>query len=290
MSLNWQRNRRLSEFSTFGIGGPIFLFAAIQTAEEMEEAFAFANKYSLPFFVVGKGSNCLFDDAGFDGIVLQNRIDFISWEGKACVEAGAGASFSLLGFKTASMGFKGLEFASGIPASVGGAVFMNAGASGKETCEPLSKVLYLESRGNRREFSKESLEFGYRSSPFQKMKGAILSATFELAIGSDARQRQLEIVNYRMKTQPTKEKSAGCIFRNPAVGGSAGALIERSGLKGFSIGGAEVSKVHANFLINRKDATAKDVLSLIAAVQKQVLEKTGVHLEPEIRIVGPSHE
>ena len=290
MSLNWQRNRRLSEFSTFGIGGPIFLFAAILTAEEMEEAFSFANKHSLPFFVLGKGSNCLFDDAGFDGIVLQNRIDFISWEGKACVKAGAGASFSLLGFKTASHGLGGLEFASGIPASVGGAVFMNAGANGKETCEPLSKVLYLEAQGNRREFSKEALEFGYRSSPFQKMKGAILSAAFELEIASDARQRQLEIVNYRMKTQPCKEKSAGCVFRNPAGVSSAGALIERCGLKGFSIGGAEVSKVHANFLINRKDATAKDVLSLIGAIQKQVLEKTGVHLEPEIRILGPSHE
>jgi UDP-N-acetylmuramate dehydrogenase len=290
MSLNWQRNRRLSEFSTFGIGGPISLFAKIATAEEMEEAFAYASSHNLRYFILGKGSNCLFDDAGFDGIVLQNRIDFVSWEGKARVTAGAGANFSLLGFKTASQGLSGLEFASGIPASVGGAVFMNAGANGKETCQPLSSVLYLDAKGGRREFSKEELKFGYRSSPFQKMSGAILSATFELEAGSAAREKQLEIVNYRIKTQPGKEKSAGCVFRNPAPNLSAGALIERSGLKGLRVGGAEVSKVHANFLINRDDATAKDVLSLIAAVQEEVHRKTGVHLEPEIRIIGHSHE
>jgi UDP-N-acetylmuramate dehydrogenase len=286
MNLNWQRHRRLSEFSTFGIGGPIFLFAKITTAEEMEEAFAFAHKESLPFFILGKGSNCLFDDAGFDGIVLLNRIDFISWENENCVKAGAGASFSLLGFKTASHGMKGLEFASGIPASVGGAVFMNAGANGKETREPLAKVLYLDADGHRREFSKEELNFGYRTSSFQKMKGAILHASFQLEAAPDARVRQLEIVNYRMKTQPYKDKSAGCVFRNPAPNVSAGALIDQCGLKGFSIGGAAVSMTHANFLINRGDATANDVLALIQAIQKEVHEKTGVHLEPEIRIIG----
>jgi len=289
MSLNWQRNRRLSEFSTFGIGGPIFLFTVIETPEEMEEAFAFSTKYSLPYFILGKGSNCLFDDAGFDGIVLLNRIDFMNWEGDGCVKAGAGASFSLLGFKAASKGLTGLEFASGIPASVGGAIFMNAGANGRETRDSLSKVLYLDSNGNRREFSKEELAFGYRISSFQKMQGAILSATFQLEIGSHTRQRQLEIVGQRMKTQPYKEKSAGCVFRNPGLTLSAGALIERCELKGFSIGGAEVSRVHANFLINRGGATSKDVLSLIRAVQSRVYEKTGVHLELEIRILGSFH-
>ncbi len=285
MSLNWQRNRRLSEFSTWGIGGPIFLFAAIATEQEMEEAFAFAKNHCLPFFILGKGSNCLFDDAGFNGIVLLNRIDFIAWQGSA-VTAGAGASFSRLGFKAASKGLAGLEFASGIPASVGGAVFMNAGANGRETEGPLSKVLYLDSEGNRREFSKEELRFGYRRSPFQTMKGAILSATFQLEPGLHARAKQLEIVEQRIKSQPLKEKSAGCVFRNPSISLSAGALIDRSGLKGVSIGAAEVSKIHANFLINRGGATAQDVLSLIALVQARVYEKTGVRLEPEIRIVG----
>lgn len=286
MSLNWQRNRRLSEFSTWGIGGPIFLFAVIASEQEMEEAFGFAKKHSLPFFILGKGSNCLFDDAGFDGIVLLNRIDYLTWEGST-VTAGAGASFSLLGFKAASKGLAGLEFASGIPASVGGAVFMNAGANGKETKEALSKVLYLDSDGNRREYAKEELRFSYRKSPFQTMRGAILSATFQLEPGPHARAKQLAIVEERMKTQPLKEKSAGCVFRNPEASLSAGALIDRSGLKGVFIGGAEVSSIHANFLINRGGATSKDVLSLIDLIQTQVYEKTGVRLEPEIRIVGP---
>lgn len=286
MSLNWQRNRRLSEFSTWGIGGPISFFAVITTEQEMVEAFVFSRNHSLPFFILGKGSNCLFDDGGFDGIVLLNRIDYLTWE-ESAVTAGAGASFSLLGFKAASKGFSGLEFASGIPGSVGGAVFMNAGANGNETEGPLSKVLYLDSDGNRREYAKEELRFSYRKSPFHNMRGAILSATFQLEPCSHARAKQLAIVEERMKTQPLKEKSAGCVFRNPEASLSAGALIDRSGLKGICIGGAEVSRIHANFLINRGGATSKDILSLIALVQTEVYEKTGVWLEPEIRIVGP---
>jgi UDP-N-acetylmuramate dehydrogenase len=285
MSLNWQRNRRLSEFSTFGIGGPISLFAIVHTPEEMEEAFAFSRQKPLPFFILGKGSNCLFDDRGYDGIVLLNRIDFIDWTGECSLTAGAGTSFSLLGFKTATKGLKGLEFASGIPASVGGAIFMNAGANGRESCETLSSVLYLNADGTRREFKREELQFGYRSSPFQKMRGAILAASFTLEKAPSARERQRELIEKRMKTQPQKEKSAGCVFRNP-VGHSAGALIDKAGLKGFAIGGAKVSEIHANFLINQGGATAQEMRALIEAVRKEVHEKTGVHLEAEIRIVG----
>jgi len=285
MALNWQRNRRLSEFSTWGIGGPVSLFAAIETPEEMEEAFAYAKAEKLPFFILGKGSNCLFDDAGFEGIVLLNRIDFFHWEGES-VHAGAGASFSLLGMKSAMKGLKGLEFASGIPASVGGAVFMNAGANGKETQETLSRVEYLDFEEGRKIYLKENLVFTYRKSPFQSMRGAILSAHFSLESESGARQRQLEIIGYRMKTQPLKDKSAGCVFRNPSPGISAGALIDRCGLKGLAVGGAEVSEVHANFLVNRGGAKAKDVLELIRIVQNEVYEKTQTLLEPEVRIVG----
>lgn len=285
MGLNWQRSRRLSEYSTFGIGGPIHLFAEILTPDEMQEAFIEAKKWSLPVFILGKGSNCLFDDKGFEGIVLLNRIDFLEIEG-TLARAGSGASFSLLGIKTARQGLTGLEFASGIPASVGGAVFMNAGANGKETKDSLKSVEYLFSNGEVKVFSKEELKFSYRRSPFQTMQGAILSASFCLEKGEGARRRQMEILAKRIETQPLKDKSAGCIFRNPREMG-AGALIDACGLKGFSIGGAAVSETHANFLINRGGATAKDVLSLIEEVQKKVREKTGVFLEPEVRIVGP---
>jgi UDP-N-acetylmuramate dehydrogenase len=286
MSLSWQRNRRLSEFSTFGIGGPISLFAVITTPEEMEEAFRFAKKENHPFFILGKGSNCLFDDAGFDGIVLLNRIDYFEWQ-EDLVRAGSGASFSLLGFKAASKGLKGLEFASGIPASVGGAVFMNAGANGQETCNCLEAVEFLDCEGNRHLFRKEELSFGYRTSPFQNMQGSILSATFRLEPDPKARQRQIEIIERRKQTQPLKEKSAGCVFRNPEPNCSAGALIDQSGLKGFSVGDAAVSDIHANFLINRGNASAEEMRSLIQIVQTKVYEKTGILLETEIRLVQP---
>jgi UDP-N-acetylmuramate dehydrogenase len=213
--------------------------------------------------------------------VVLNKIDFCDWS-EGFVNVGAGYSFSLLGVQTARKGFSGLEFASGIPATVGGAVFMNAGANGKETADCLKSVLHFDGKV-RREFSRAELEFSYRSSPFQKMGGAILAATFELKPEGEARKRQLEIVDYRMKTQPLKDKSAGCVFRNPP-GQSAGAVIDQCGLKGLHVGGAKVSEIHANFIVNEGKASAQEVLQLIALVQEKVYEKTGIHLEPEIRI------
>ncbi len=283
MGLKLQSQRSLSEFSTYGIGGPIRFFAEISTIEEMEEAFRFAREKGCPWLIVGKGSNCLFPDAGFDGLVLLNKIDFCEW-GETEVHAGSGYNFSLLGVQTARKGLSGLEFASGIPATVGGAVFMNAGANGKETCESLASVLYLHEDGRKEEIARKDLVFGYRKSPFQGMKGAILSARFHLTPLEGARKAQLAIVEYRMKTQPYKDKSAGCVFRNPKPEISAGAIIDRCGLKGLAVGGAKVSELHANFLVNSGGATAQEMQELIRIVQQTVFEKTGIHLEPEIRI------
>lgn len=278
MSLNLQKNRNLSEFSTFGIGGPIRAFVEVSSIEEMEEAY----QIDLPKMVIGKGSNCLFDDRGFDGLVILNKIDFCHWAEKS-VTVGSGYSFSLLGVQTARKGFSGLEFASGIPATVGGAVFMNAGANGKETSSSLQSVLFFDGK-KKTEFAREELHFGYRISPFQKMSGVILSATFSLEPSIEARKSQLQIVEYRMKTQPLKEKSIGCIFRNPP-GQSAGALLDRCGLKGTAVGGAKISEIHANFIVNHAGATSKDVKELIRLVQEKVLKQTGVCLEPEIRMI-----
>ncbi len=278
-----QKGRRLSEFSTFGIGGPIEAFAEVRTVVDVQEAFAWAKTHNLPVLVVGKGSNCLFSDAHFPGLVLLNKIDHCTIEGQN-VSVGAGYSFSLLGVQTARKSLSGLEFASGIPATVGGAVFMNAGANGQETCEVLTEVEYVHADGRAQTFSRQELTFGYRTSPFQKMSGCITAARFCLRDHAEARKNQLEIVDRRMKTQPLKDKSAGCVFRNPGPGVSAGALIDQCGLKGSKVGGAKVSEVHANFLVNESGATAHDVLELIARVQETVLQKTGQHLEPEIRI------
>ncbi|HEX2583052.1 MAG TPA: UDP-N-acetylmuramate dehydrogenase [Chlamydiales bacterium] len=282
--LNIQTNRFLSEVSTFGIGGPIRFFAEVASPEEAEEAYAWARSKKLSVLVVGKGSNCLFRDELFEGLVLLNKIDFCTINDVE-VSVGSGFSFSLLGVQTAKRNLSGLEFASGIPATVGGAIFMNAGANGKETFESLHSVSYLYESGERREFQKEELFSGYRTSCFQAMKGFILSACFRLAPKEEARKSQLDIIQYRLKTQPYKEKSAGCVFRNPSREISAGALIEKCGLKGFSIGSAKVSELHANFFINRGNATAQEMIELIERVQRKVFEKTGIHLEREIRVI-----
>lgn len=278
-----ETGRTLAEFSTFGIGGPISAFAEVRSGDEMAEAFAWGR--GRPIFVLGRGSNCLFDDAGFDGLVVLNRIEGCSWE-EGRVEVGAGYSFALLGVQSARNGWGGLEFASGIPASVGGAIFMNAGANGGETFDCLESVDYLHVEGARKRYSKEELTWGYRKSAFQQLQGAILSASFVLKRREGARERQLQIVEYRLKTQPYKDKSAGCIFRNPSPDKAAGALIDQCGLKGFSVGAAAVSELHANFLINRGGAKAEEIRQLICEVQQRVREKTGIALEPEIRMVG----
>lgn len=283
--LQFQQGRSLKEFSTFAIGGPIRFFVEIVSIVEMKEAFSWAREQEIPVLILGKGSNCLFHDRGFDGLVLLNKIDFCHWEENE-VEVGAGYSFSLLGVQSARKGFSGLEFASGIPATVGGAVFMNAGANNQETSGSLKNVSFLHLDGKETIFSKEELLFSYRFSSFQNMPGAIISARFALKPSLEARSHQLEILSRRLKTQPYKEKNIGCIFRNPTSQITAGKLIDQCGLKNYAVGGAKISEMHANFMINAKDATAQDVLELIEKVRISVREKTGYELEPEIRLIG----
>ncbi len=281
--LPFQHNKPLKEVSTFCIGGPARLFVEIDSEKNMELALAYATKEKIPFFVLGKGSNCLFEDRGFDGLVIHNKIAHLKIDGTT-VDVGSGYSFSLLGFKTAKMGLSGLEFASGIPGSVGGAVFMNAGANGLETADHLTQVSFIDTEGRFCQFLKDDLQFSYRHSIFHEKKGVITSAKFSLIPCDKARSRQLNIIEYRTSSQPTQDASAGCAFRNP-LGASAGALIEKSGLKGFSIGGAEVSLKHANFIVNRSNASAQDVLDLVKLVQEKVKESSGITLEMEIRCV-----
>lgn len=284
MALQLKCDRTLSEFSTFGIGGPIRYFLTVSTKEQMREAFLFAKQEQIPYLILGKGSNCLFDDRGFNGLVILNKIDFCQWE-EGRVFVGAGYPFSLLGVQSARQGFAGLEFASGIPATVGGAIFMNAGANGFETKDYLQSVVYLDESLEEKVYQKEELSFSYRKSSFQTMRGAILAATFDLEPKPEARQKQLQIIDYRMRTQPLKEKSIGCIFRNPSSQHSAGALIEQAGLKGLQIGGAKVSEIHANFIVNTGKAKAQDVLALILEIQQRVGNQSGIHLEPEIWVI-----
>lgn len=279
--LPFEENRFLSSLSTFQIGGPARWFVEADSVEKMQQLLSYCAAVKLSYLVIGKGSNCLFDDRGFAGLVILNKIDFLRWEG-SCVVAGSGRSFSYLGTQTARKGFAGLEFASGIPGSVGGAVYMNAGASGAETGDVLDSVQFVNEKGELEVWPKDLLCFSYRFSSFQKRRGAIVSATFRLTPSLAARNKQLALTEYRLRTQPYQDPSIGCVFRNPQPL-VAGALIEELGLKGTRFGGAEVSCLHGNFIVNRGGATATEVRALAEHVKRVVKEKKGIELELEMR-------
>lgn len=281
--LIFQSGKLLKNYTTIQIGGLAHKFITIDSIEGMQKVlrYCFINKQS--FFILGKGSNCLFHDDGFKGLIILNKIGFCSFE-QEVVSVGAGYSFSYLGAQTAKKGLSGLEFASGIPGSVGGAIYMNAGASSSETANCLQEVTFIDQRGEIEVLSRDQIEFSYRFSSFQNRKGAIVAAKFKLIKAEDAKQKQLNLINYRIKTQPYKDLSAGCIFRNPDKI-SAGALIEKCGLKGARIGDAEVSLMHANFIINKNKATANQIYALANLIQKTVKEKEGVELKMEILFI-----
>ena len=279
-----QREQPLSDFSTFGIGGPARYFAKAYTREHMQEMLAFATSASLRVIVLGKGSNSLFDDRGFNGLAILNKIDTLKHE-QGLFRAGSGYSFARLGGISAREGWSGLEFASGIPATVGGAIYMNAGANGQETADTLIEVGYVTETGELVYFKQNQLTFSYRTSSFQQWKGAIVEGLFHLAPSSEAKKVQKGILDYRLKTQPYGEKSAGCAFRNP-LGFSAGQLIENCGLKGEYVGGAYVSSLHANFIVNKGEAKTQDVLDLMQKIKDQIYYKKGIVLEEEIRYIS----
>lgn len=280
-----QQNRPLSDLTTIGIGGPARYLLEVTHPDELCEAIHYANTLSMPYLILGKGSNTLFDDLGYNGLVILNRIDVCQLH-EGTITVGAGHSFAHLGVWSAKQHLAGLEFAAGIPGSVGGAIYMNAGACGAQTADCLINVTFVDGSGELRTLPKEQLRFAYRTSWFQAHPAAIASATFQLTPSDQARSRQLQYVNQRLKTQPYRDKSAGCLFRNPP-GRSAGHLIEQCGLKGLRQGGAQVSEMHANFLLNRGNATASDVLALAEHIRATVLQRCEVQLKLEVCVVCP---
>lgn len=281
--MQFRENEPLSRYTTFGIGGPARYFIETCDIDHLCQIIVYCRENKLPYFPLGKGSNLLFDDRGYNGVVILNKISFCT-EKEGEFYVGAGYSFSLLGSQTARKGWAGLEFASGIPGSVGGAVYMNAGANGGEAFQMLTEVTYVTEQGEVEVLPKEKLKCGYRYSSFQDQKGVIVAVRFKLEPSKEARQRQLKIINYRTETQPYSDKSAGCIFRN-TLQSPAGALIEKCGLKGEAVGGAQVSFMHANFIVNKGGATAQDVIALLSHIKHVVQEKTGVVLETEVRVI-----
>ncbi|KAA8547799.1 hypothetical protein F0562_004228 [Nyssa sinensis] len=240
--------------------------------------------------IIGKGSNCLFDDLGFDGCVILNRIEFLERIESDIYRVGSGFRFNRLGVQCSNEGFTGLEFAGGIPGTVGGATYMNAGANGQEIADVIDSIEIVTTEGKFQTLNRTDLDFSYRSSPFQDMDhlAAIFAVTFRLKHSKSARKRQHEYLERRRISQPVGERSAGSVFRNPSnMEVAAAELIERAGLKGHRVGGAMVSNIHANFFINIGDSTSQDMLQLIGLVKEMVYEKFGVKLKEEVLYVHP---
>ena len=273
----------LKDYSTFAIGGPARYFVEATRVEDVVDALLYCKKKKLQYIVVGNGSNCLFDDRGFDGLVIHNKIRTMNHTG-GTFTVGAGYSFPLLGHETTAAGWSGLEFAVGIPGTVGGAVYMNAAANDMQIADTILSIKYIAEDGEERIFAREDLVFDYRRSTFHDLRGVIVEISFTLHRDHKASARVQKLLKDRKKNQPYGERSAGCVFRNPPKK-AAGALIDRCGLKDKVIGGAKISPQHANFIVNTGDATANDVLDLIAIAKTEVEKQSGIELETEIKHV-----
>ncbi|MGC2424860.1 MAG: UDP-N-acetylmuramate dehydrogenase [Nitrospirota bacterium] len=281
----------MSEHTSLGIGGPAEAMAFPKNTEELSnlQAKAFAN--GVPVFILGKGTNLLVLDGGIPGLVINlSKMNWIIKEHAGgdnfAVRSGAGTPLPKLASFCAEEGLSGLEFASGIPGTVGGAVYMNAGAYGYEIKDVLYKIKIVNEGGKIIELASGEIEKKYRHGGVPE-NTAVTEAWFKLMPGAaeEIKARASEYIGKRKATQPLSAKSAGSTFKNPP-GKKAWQLIEGAGLKGLSVGGAAVSDKHANFFINTGKATAKDFIALMELVKTKVKEKTGIELEPEVRVVG----
>lgn len=279
----------LSGYSTFRIGGPARYLLEPTTREELILCLRAANRFGIRYLVIGKGSNLLFPDAGFDGAVILTTGIREIMQTENGFFASAGVSLASAAIFARDAGLTGFEFAHGIPGTVGGAVLMNAGAYGSEMANVVAAVeSYRISTDERMTIPGRGAKFGYRTSLFTENQDMIvLGASVALTPGDrdTITARMEELAAKRRQSQPLEYPSAGSVFKRPE-GYFAGKLIEDCGLKGLRIGGAEVSEKHAGFIVNRGGATAADVCDLIEEIQSRVLCETGVELKPEIRIIS----
>ncbi|MBQ8488904.1 MAG: UDP-N-acetylmuramate dehydrogenase [Pseudobutyrivibrio sp.] len=273
--------------TTFRIGGPADIYVE-PAYSDIADILLFLKGENVPFTVIGNGSNLLVSDAGIEGVViaLGKKSSAITISGDTIV-AEAGALLSTVANAAADAGLTGLEFASGIPGSLGGAVYMNAGAYGGEIKDVLESVTVINTDLEKQIFTPEDLDLSYRHSILMEKGGFVTDVTIKLAQGNtdEIKGRIEEIRNQRVSKQPLNYPSAGSTFKRPE-GYFAGKLIDDAGLRGYSVGGAQVSEKHCGFVINKDNATASDVLKLMHNVDDIVYNKFGVHLTPEVRIIG----
>ncbi|MES5940104.1 MULTISPECIES: UDP-N-acetylmuramate dehydrogenase [unclassified Bacillus cereus group] len=282
-------NEALARYTTMKIGGPADILIVPKHVASIEKTLQLVKKYKTKWTVIGRGSNLLVSDLGIEGAVIRlgEGLEHLEVE-KHRVRVGGGYPLIKLSTLLSRQGLSGLEFASGIPGSVGGAVYMNAGAHKSDISNILSKALILFENGTIDWLTHEEMEFSYRTSVLQtKRPGIVLEAEFQLQVGE--REGIVSVMqknkDYRRETQPWNHPCAGSIFRNP-IPYFAGDLIEKAGLRGYQIGGAQISEMHGNFIINTGGASAQDVLSLIALIKQTIKDKFGVEMHTEVEIIG----
>lgn len=283
-----RKNEPMRLHTSFHIGGPADTYAEPENIDELRELISICEGSGTAYAVIGHGSNLLVGDGGFRGtiICLGRAFSEITVSGE-CIRAQAGALLGAVANAALEHGLSGLEFASGIPGSVGGTTVMNAGAYGGEMRDVLEEVTLLEMDGSLCRVPAQELELGYRTSNIPALGRIVLEAGYRLKSGKpeDIAARMQEFNSRRKEKQPLEYPSAGSTFKRPE-GYFAGQLIDEAGCKGLRIGGAQISEKHAGFLINTGDATAADVLTLICEVKRRVLEHSGVELHPEVRMLG----
>ena len=278
----------MSRHTTFRVGGPADFFVTPKAKGEVRDVIRICKEAGMPYYIIGNGSNLLVSDAGYRGVIVQiyKEMNEVKVEGDL-VKAQAGALLSGIAAKALGAELSGFEFASGIPGTIGGACVMNAGAYGGEMKDVLESVTVLTGEGKIIELGRNELELGYRTSVIAKKGYIVLGAVLKLERGDGEKIKTYmdELKEKRVTKQPLEYPSAGSTFKRPE-GYFAGKLIEDAGLRGFQVGGAQVSEKHCGFVINRDHATAADIMELMRQVQIRVKENSGVDLEPEVKRLG----
>ncbi len=277
----------MAAHTSFKIGGPAEIMAFPKNAEELSEILKVSKLLECKSAILGAGTNVLAPDAGIPGLVicLKDALDGMVQLDDTTIRAMAGVTMTRAAVYAANLGLSGFEFAHGIPGTVGGGVYMNAGAYGGEICQVCTKVGVMDLDGNTRTLTNKEMGFSYRHSRLEETGEIVLYADFSLipSTTQQVREKMQELMGKRKASQPLDLPSAGSAFKRP-VGGYAAALIDQTGLKGFQIGGAAVSTKHAGFAVNLGGATAEDVKNLLSQVSDKVFDATGIRLEPEVRI------
>src|SRR5882672_6693574 len=280
-------NEPLARYTTWRIGGPARYVVLPADSDDVVRALELAQNRGLPWVVLGLGSNVLVKDGGFPGVVIRSGkgLDRFEIKGAPAI-VGAGLPTPLLARRTAEAGFAGVERFIGIPGTVGGGVYMNAGAHGAEFAEVLTEATVMDPKGKIRQVPRKQISFKYRSSNLGNV--IVLEAKLALIEETPAKLKELQarLLRWRKAGTPFDQPCAGSVFKNPGGPRTAGALIDECGLKGFTIGGAQVSSLHANYIVNTGTATASDVLRVVEHVRKTVAKKTGVELELEVKVIG----